>query len=212
MKRACMLSAVVAVLCSSAASAQVRGIEITPMGGYRWSTNLSSVPGIREFNIKDGPVYGVAIGSQLGGSGAAAEISWAHWNGSFEGIRETLGGDTDFSADFSRDDIFVNGLWYLSPRPGPTKGYFTAGAGVAIFDSENASATGRFGWQIGLGIRHEVNDRFAIRTDFKWLPVWVTTGSGIWCDPFYCYSVPTGESFDQFEWSGGLVMKMGRHN
>ena len=40
------------------------------------------------------------------------------------------------------------------------------------------------------------------------MPVWFTTGSGVWCDPFYCYSVGTGESYDQWDVNAALIFKM----
>ena len=42
----------------------------------------------------------------------------------------------------------------------------------------------------------------------RWMPVWFTTGSGVWCDPFYCYSVGTGESYDQWDVNAALIIKM----
>ena len=38
--------------------------------------------------------------------------------------------------------------------------------------------------------------------------IYDTTGSGLWCDPWYCYSVGTGEYYDQFELSGRLSIKI----
>ena len=58
-------------------------------------------------------------------------------------------------------------------------------------------------------MRRDFNEKMGLRVDFRWAPTWVTTGSSVWCDWYYCYPVSTGEFFDQYELTGGLIIKLG---
>jgi len=191
------------VLQAGTALAQVQGVELIPFGGYRFSSGLSSIAGV-DIDAKDAPVYGVSLDARMAYN-TAVEIYYGHWRGDLE-IR-SLSGVT--KGEFGRDDIMINGVWYAM-RPGAmTRPYFTAGLGCAIYSAPRASTTGRFAWDIGAGIRHDFNERMGLRVDGRYMPTWVTTGTSVWCDPFYCYPVSSGEFFDQFEVTGGLVIKLG---
>ena len=86
--------------------------------------------------------------------------------------------------------------------------YFTAGLGASIFYADNAETVGRFAWDLGAGVRRDFNEKMGLRVDFRWAPTWVTTGSAWWC--YYgCYPTETGEFFDQWELTGGLIIKLG---
>ena len=58
------------------------------------------------------------------------------------------------------------------------------------------------------GLEISLSEKAGVRLQIKWMPTWVTTGTGLYCDPFYpyyCYTAGTGESYDQFETSLGIV-------
>jgi hypothetical protein len=205
MRRSWLLFAVLLIVWSTAAWAQLESIDIVPFGGYRWSGGMSSIPGVRNFDVKDAATYGVALDMNMPRN-SAAELYYAHWSGDWNASL-TSGGD--FAGKFSRDDIMLNGLWYAS-RSAAIRPYISAGLGVAIYDTDNASASGRFAWSLGAGARKDINDKVGLRADFRWMPTWFTTGSSAWCDPWYgCYPVSTGEFFDQWEVTGGLIVKLG---
>ena len=201
-----MLTAVVAALALSSGSAWAQGdIELVPFAGYRWGGGLSSLEGIRDFNTVETYSFGVALDKTVPRSGAV-EIYYRYIASDVEA---TLGvsGPT-LRKSFSRNDIMLNGLAYSPGAYGPTKPYLSLGLGASIFSAEGLDTYGRFAWSLGLGVRRDMNDRMGFRVDGRWMPVWITTGSGVWCDPFYgCYSVGTGESYDQFELSLGLIFK-----
>jgi len=182
-----------------------RGIEITPLFGYRWGGGMSTIPGIRDFDTKDNISYGVALLKRLPRN-SAVDINWTHFEGDIEATTNAgipLSGPT-----LKRDDILMSGYWYAFDPTRPLIPYFTLGVGCSIFGSEQTSTIGRFAWDIGAGFRRELNEKFALSVEGKWIPTWVTTGSGIWCDPFFCYSVGTGEYYDQFEVAGKLSIKL----
>jgi opacity protein-like surface antigen len=134
------------------------------------------------------------------------EIQWTHFAGD---VSATTTGGLDLpSTQLRRDDIMINGYWYAYRPTSNVMPYLTLGAGSSIFDTDNTSSIGRFGWNLGAGFRVDPSEKTALRIGIRWMPVWLTTGSGVWCDPFYCYSVGTGESYDQWDVSGALIIKM----
>ena len=190
-----------------------RGIEITPLFGYRWGGAMSTIPGIRDFDTKDNISYGVALVKRLPRN-SAVDINWTHFSGDIEATTtQAFPGSPPVGTKLSgpsinRDDILMNGYWYAFDPSRPMIPYFTLGIGASIFGSEKTSTIGRFAWNIGAGLRRELNEKLALNIQGLWLPTWVTTGSGLWCDPWYCYSVGTGEYYDQFELSGKLSIKL----
>jgi len=180
-------------------------LEILPFAGYRWGGGLSTVTGFRSIDTQDNWAYGVGLGMTTP-KNSGVELAWTHFQGDVTGV--TNGGLTvKGRSPLKRDDIMLNGLWYAYRPTKQTKPYFTAGLGAAIFSADGLSTIGRFSWMLGIGIHRDINEKAALRISGKWTPVWITTGSGVWCDPFYCYSVGTGENFDQWEAGLTLVLK-----
>jgi len=193
---------------SVGAYAQVRDVAIVPFGGYRWGGGLSSVKGIRDFDTQDTWSYGVAVDAGMAYN-SAVEIYYSHFSGDVDAVLTT---GEKLSGSLSRDDIMLNGIWYATASGQALRPYFTAGLGVSIYSAENVSATGRFAWNIGAGLRHDFNEKVGLRLDGRWLPTWLTTGSSVYCYPYSiygCYAMDTGEFYDQFELTGGLIIKLG---
>ncbi|MFI5371594.1 MAG: outer membrane protein [Candidatus Eisenbacteria bacterium] len=201
------------LLSSGAAWAQQnRGVEIIPFAGYRWGGGMSTIPGVKKFETKDNWTFGLALDKRLAYN-SAVEIYWSHFTSDFQvTLNPPLAGFTNpINHSMGRDDIMLNGVWYAVRDPGaPAVPYFTAGLGASIFSATGLSTVGRFGWNLGAGVRRQMNDRASLRLDARWLPTWVTTGSSVWCDYWYgCYTVGSGEFYDQFELSLGLIFKTG---
>jgi opacity protein-like surface antigen len=181
------------------------GVEFAPFVGYRWGGGMSTISGVRHFDTKDNIVYGIGIGKRLP-KNSAVEIQWSHFSADVEA---TLNNGIDISGGpLRRDDIMLNGYWYAYRPTSNVMPYFTLGAGASIFDTDQLSSAGHFGWNLGAGIRVDPSEKTALRMGIRWMPVWFTTGSGVWCDPFYCYSVGTGESYDQWDVNAALIIKM----
>ena len=182
-----------------------RGIEITPLFGYRWGGGMSSITGLRDFDTKDNISYGVGL-SKRTPRNSAAEISWTHFEGDI--TAKTNAGLPLKGPTLKRDDYMFSGYWYAFDPSRPLIPYFTLGLGASVFGSDQTETIGRFAWNLGAGFRKELNQKAALSVQGLWVPTWITTGSGVWCDPFFCYSVGTGEYYDQFELSGKLTLKL----
>ena len=188
------------------AAAQDYGFEIIPTFGFRWGGGLSSLPPpIREFDTEDDIAYGIGIGKRMNPM-SGVEIAWTHFQGDVD-VRFDAG--TATGGPLKRDDILLNGIWYAD-RGTNTLPFLTAGLGASIFAIEDVDSETRFAWMLGGGVRQDVSDKTAIRVGVKWMPMWIATGTGIWCDPFFCYTATTGESYDQFEVQGALIFKLGQ--
>ena len=195
-----------AMLLLSSGSAWAEGFEVIPFVGYRFGGGLSSLSGVQKFDTEDTFSFGAALDYVLQ-SNDAVEVYWGHFSGDAEA---TLALGPKITSTLNRDDIMLNGIWYLGSGLNPTRPYFSLGLGASILNGENTDTVGRFAWSIGGGIRRDANERVSIRLDSRWIPSWVTTGSGVWCDPFYgCFTTATGEYYDQFEVSLGLILKLG---
>jgi len=209
MRSKCLfLAAMLVVASAGSALAQqpgTRGIEITPLFGYRWGGSMSSISGLRNFDTKDNISYGVGLGRRLPRNSAVA-IDYTHFAGDLSAT--TNGGVHLSGPTLKRDDIMLDGYWYAFDPSRPLIPYFTLGAGCSIFSSDVTSTVGRFAWDIGAGFRRELNEKLALSVQGTWIPTWITTGTGVWCDPFYCYSVGTGEYYDQIEVAGKLTIKL----
>ena len=183
--------------------------EITPYAGYRWGGGLSTLNLVRNFDTQDNYVYGIGLG-MVTPKNSSVEVAWTHFEGELTAETIATGIPITSPSLLKRDDIMLNGYWYAYNPDASVKPYFTAGLGAAIFSYPGLSSIGRFSWNLGLGLRADFNEGLGLRLGGKWTPVWITTGSGVWCDPFYCYSVGTGENYDQWEASAGLILKLGR--
>jgi len=145
---------------------------------------------------------------------SAWDINYTHFAGDISATTTTaFPGSPPIGTKLSgptlkRDDILMNGYWYAFDPSRPMIPYFTLGIGASMFGSDKTSTIGRFAWDVGLGLRRELSNKLALSVQGLWMPTWVTTGSGLWCDPWYCYSVGTGEYYDQFELSGKLSIKL----
>lgn len=179
--------------------------EIIPSVGYRWGGSLNTITGFRSIDTQDNISYGIGLGV-ITPKNSEAEVAWTHFEGDITAI--TNGGLTiPARGPLKRDDIMLNGYWYAYHPQASIKPFFTAGLGAAIFTSQGVPSSTKFGWNLGVGFRKDFSEKVALRFAGKWEPVWITTGSGVWCDPFYCYSVGTGENYDQFEVGASLIIK-----
>jgi len=216
MRRTVFVALVVAlVACSSAAAwaQNSRGWEFIPFAGYRWGGGMSTIPGVSKFDTKDNWSFGLALDKRMAYN-SAVEIYYGHFGSEFRATMNTplAGFANPWVHDMARDDIMLNGVWYaLRDSHAEAVPYFTAGLGASIFSGSNLNTVGRFAWDLGVGVRKDINEKAALRLDGRWNPTWVTTGSSVWCDYWYgCYTVGSGEFYDQWELSLGLILKAGR--
>ena len=62
-------------------------------------------------------------------------------------------------------------------------------------------------WAAGLKLFPSKN--FGIRLEARWTPTYIKTDpAGYWCDPYWgCYTVGEAEFSNQFELSGGIILR-----
>lgn len=187
-------------LSAGIAEAQRGKVEITPFVGYRWGGGMSTISGVKEFSTDDDLSYGVSLDFGVQRS-SEVNLYWARysgdWNATFVNGTQATGGPINY------DNIQINGTWFAGNSM-LTRPYFSAGLGASILSSKNTDTHGFFAVNLGAGIKKQLGDKLALRIDGRWFPTWITTGSGIWCDYYYCYTVGTGEYYDQFQLSGAL--------
>jgi hypothetical protein len=196
------LVAGVAMLASLALSSGIAqaGMEITPWVGYRWGGGMSTISGVRQFDTNPDLSYGASLDFAASRS-SEVNLYWSHfegnWDATFQNGTQTSGGPLKW------DNFQLNGTWFAGYSM-VTRPYFSAGLGAAMLSANGVDTRGFFACNIGAGIKRKLGNKLALRVEGRWFPVWVTTGSGIWCDPFYCYSTGTGEYYDQIQASAGL--------
>jgi len=207
MRKSLVALAVLVLFAAEAGNAYAQepgSFEIVPTVGWRWGGGMTSITGVRKLETDPAVSYGLSIGRRLYPT-AGVDIGWMHFEGD---VSATLNSGTRIEGGkLKRDDILLNGTWYAY-KGTSTAPFFTAGAGVSIFAAEHAGSNTRFAWDIGAGVRHDMSDKAAARLQIKWMPTWITTGTGVYCEPYYpyfCYTAGTGESYDQFEVSLGIA-------
>jgi opacity protein-like surface antigen len=200
-----LLVAVLLMIQTGSAFAQgAAKFEITGLAGYRWGGGMSSIPNIRDFDTKDNWSFGIGLGALMEPGDKSVDVTWTHFSGDV--TARTNGGIALSGGPLHRDDILLNGYFYYN-HGSDVRPFITGGLGTSVFGSSTTNTVWRFGWSIGAGIRKEMSEKVALRLQGLWLPVWVSTGTGLWCDPFFCYTADTGEFYDQFELSAGIILK-----
>ena len=92
--------------------------------------------------------------------------------------------------------------------------YVLAGLGATQFSSLD-TALGQIGGETqfsstwAAGLKMFPSPRFGIRLEGRWTPTYIKTDpEGYWCDPYWgCYTVGDAEYANQFELSGGIIIR-----
>ena len=92
--------------------------------------------------------------------------------------------------------------------------YFLGGLGATQYGSLDTPA-GSIGWRdavlehLGAGLKMFPSRKFGIRLETRWTPTYIKTDpEGYWCDPYWgCYTVGDAEFSNQFELSGGIIIR-----
>ncbi len=92
--------------------------------------------------------------------------------------------------------------------------YFLGGLGATQYGSLD-TALGSIGGETqfsttwALGLKMFPSPKFGIRLESRWTPTFIKTDpDGYWCDPYWgCYTVGDAEVSNQFELSGGIVIR-----
>ena len=96
--------------------------------------------------------------------------------------------------------------------------YVLGGLGATQYGSLSVTAAGatreiggetQFSSTWGAGVKVFPGPRFGIRLEGRWTPTYIKSDAvGWWCDPFWgCYVVGDAQYSNQFELSGGIVLR-----
>lgn len=116
----------------------------------------------------------------------------------------------------------LNFLFYQQSMGNPrVNGFFNLGFGWTVTDPELSSKGGTitptnapegntlFSWNMGLGAKVDLNEKFALRLDARWrvTDTAITTSSGVYCDYYgWCYSYAS-DWYNSGEFTAGLTFK-----
>ena len=99
-----------------------------------------------------------------------------------------------------------------------TRPYFLIGLGATQYGSitanigdlqQDVGGTTKFSGTAALGIKVFPSPKFGLRLESRWTPTYIKSdATGWWCDPFWgCYVVGDAQYANQFEFSGGIILK-----
>lgn len=203
----CAAALLATTLVAGAAYAQQGKVEITPWVGYRWGGGMSTIAGVHQFDTKEDMSYGLSLDVATSRQ-SEVNLYWSHFAGDWEakfdsGLSPIIGKNTLTGGPIKWDNIQLNGTWF-GGRSLVTRPYLSMGLGGSVLSGDNIDTHGFFTVNIGAGIKRQLGEKLALRIDGRWFPTWITTGTGVWCDPWYCYTVGSGEYYDQFQLGAGL--------
>ncbi len=213
-KTLALLSLLALVALAPVATAQDRGVEITPTVGYRFGGTVSSFDNaiIDSVKVPDTVSFGIT-GEWPVHPNLNLEVLWSHQDTSLEATFKgtaPAGVNPEFS-HLNIDTVQVGGLWQSGRRGDKVRGYFDLLVGMSILTPapEYESLT-RFSMTLGGGAKFQISDKIGIRLGLRWMPVYLNsegTGTG-WCDPYWgCYEYYDSNYLYQTDAHVGLILK-----
>jgi len=201
----------VVVLASSAAWAQDARVELSATAGWTFSDGVN-VGSIDNAPIQVGPKDAFSWGARLGFNlSPNVELGFLFASQSTDleatgvvnrSIPQTVYNYHGYFAyNFGDTDAAVRP--YVLGGLGATQyGSLSTGAGNIGGETQFSST-----WAVGLKMFPSKN--FGIRLETRWTPTYIKTDpAGYWCDPYWgCYTVGDPEYSNQFELSGGIVLR-----
>jgi len=196
------------LLCSTVALAAE--IELTPFYGYTFGGQFDDLPGIEDFEIRDGDSYGATFGFMTSAE-TQVEVLWSHQDtdlrvnpfGPFRGsiLGSTLG--------MTVDQYHIGGLYLPYTGDHALRPFVSASVGVTVFNPDGLNSEGKFSFSLGGGLKYYVGERLGFRLQARWTPTYVnSTDVGVFCDPFgFCYVLEDSNFVNQVEASAGVIIK-----
>ena len=202
---------VLVMLAGSAAQAQDPRVEISGTAGWTFSDGVN-VGSIDNAPIQVGPKDAFSWGARLGFNlSPNVELGFLFASQS-----------TDLEAtgvvNRSLPQTVYNYHGYFAYNFGDTdaavRPYVLGGLGATQYGSLSTGA-GNIGgetqfsstWAVGL--KMFPSKKVGIRLESRWTPTYIKTDpTGYWCDPYWgCYTVGDAEYSNQFELSGGIILR-----
>ena len=225
------LAAALVALTAATAGAQGYGIgpswEITAWNGYYVASDLYTALN----NGGQGSTVGLSNGYMWGGRlgfnpNPRLGLEFAYTRSGSDVDVKNAFGTTPPGGNLGRLDLNsydLNFLFYQQSMGNPrVNGFFTLGFGWTLTDPKidansdpnlkKPESNSLFAWNMGLGTKVDLNERFLLRLDARWrvTDTAITTSSGVYCDYYgSCYSYAS-DWYNSGEFSAGLTLKFPR--
>jgi len=184
-------------------------MEITPTFGYTFGGSFDELglpdSVVESVNVNDNASYGLIF--DIGNENGAFEITWSRLDSDLEG----RGGAADgVKLDYSQDNFQFGYVGYFGGDGPETKAFWNASLGFTDFDIAGQSSDTKFSAALGIGLKHQFNDRIGVRVGARWMPTYINTDDAyLVCDPYFCYTVGDDNYIYQTELTAGLVIRLG---
>ena len=223
MRRESWYMASVLLLVATVASAQGRGMEISGWAGWTYSDGVSGqAVTAGDGNIynrvdpQDSYSYGFSI-AFLARQDVEIGFPWSRQ----ESTLEISGTTTREIGDLAVHNYHGYAAWSYGRRGSRVKPYFLFGMGVTdpgavrfefpAGTPREIDGDSRFSFTLGTGVKLYSAGPLGARLGIRFTPTYVKSdASGYWCDPFWgCYVVGDPQYANQWEFSGGLLLRLG---
>jgi hypothetical protein len=203
--------AVATALAASAAWAQDPRVELSGTAGWTFSDGVN-VGSIDEAPIQIGPKDAFSWGARLGFN-VSPNIELGFLFASQSTDLEATG-----IINRTIPQTVYNYHGYVAYNFGDSdatvRPYFLGGLGATQYgslDTAVGSIDGetKFSTTWALGLKMFPNPKFGLRLEARWTPTYIKSDpEGYWCDPYWgCYTVGDAEYSNQFELSGGIIIR-----
>lgn len=199
--------------------AQARDLEATVFGGYNLGGSIDVYEN-QAIKLHTGDSYsaGAALTWQRSDS-HAFELFWNYRPTHITGKRPGETQESDL-IDLNAHDFLANFLFMPAYREGKLTPFLLIGLGATLLDpGEGTGAAGtvspdshtKFSWNIGAGFKAMGQGRLGIRAQARYHSTYINDeSSGTWCDPWYgCYETVDTNWLDEWDFDGGLIIKLG---
>jgi hypothetical protein len=171
----------------SGSAADTSAVRVDPKDAFSWGARLG-------FNLSPNLEMGALFGSQATDLEASGIVNLS--------VPQTI---------YNYHGYFA---YNFGDSDAKTRPYILGGLGATQFGALK-TAVGDIGGQTkfsttwALGVKMFPNPRFGIRLEGRWTPTYIKSdAAGYWCDPYWgCYTVANAQYANQFELSGGLILR-----
>jgi len=211
MLRKTILTAMALGLVAVTARAQEPRVEISGTAGWTFSDGVN-VGGIDDSPIRVDPKDAFSWGARLGFNVTPnVEVGF---------LFASQATDLEASGIVSRSvpQTIYNYHGYFAYNFGDSdatvRPYVLGGLGATQYGSLSTTAGDiggetQFSSTWALGLKMFPNPKFGLRLEARWTPTYIKSDpEGYWCDPYWgCYTVSEAEFSNQYELSGGIIIR-----
>jgi opacity protein-like surface antigen len=185
---------------------------VVPAVGIRTTTSFgidSEETEYTRIRFSKGIAYGLSVGFQLS-EYLSLEAGWSRHSPDVHGMIPTDGTPTyEMLFQASEDQLQANLMIWAGYKIGPVKPYFLAGLGLTkINPGGDITGVSRISWSLGTGFETPISDRFLIRVQGKFVPIYIKLTDELlteWVGGFE--ASPSRNSMTQWELTAGLVVR-----